>query len=229
MSAPPTTLDPRDILYEDNHCLAVSKPARLLTVADETGDPNLLDLARDYLKQKYRKPGNVFLGLVHRLDRPASGVVLFARTSKAAARLSDQFRRRSVTKVYQALVAGRVEPASGRLEDWLLKNPQTNEVSVVAPHTPEAKAAALRYRVLACAAAGTRLEIELETGRSHQVRVQLASRGWPIQGDAKYGSTCKLGGAIALHAASLTFEHPTKHEAITLTAAPPAFWGEISR
>ena len=215
---------PLDILFEDNHCLAVVKPARLLIAGDETGDVTLLDLARDYIKQKYHKPGSVFLGLVHRLDRPVSGIVLFARTSKAAARLSEQFRSGSVAKVYHALVEGTVTKPSGELVDWLLKDRQKNIVTSVPENTPDARRSALGYRKLKTAGKLTLLEITPRTGRSHQIRVQLAARNMPIFGDRKYGSEHYFAGAIALHAAELTFTHPTRPEQITLRAPHPKSW-----
>jgi len=223
----PTELRPDAILFEDNHCLAVSKPPRLLVAADRTGDPNLLDLAREYIRRKYQKPGNVFLGLVHRLDRPVSGIVLFARTSKAAARLSEQFRERRVEKVYRALVPASGASPSGTLKDWLLKDTATNTVRCVPAHTPEAKPAVLHYRRVRAGREWAEVEIHLETGRSHQIRVQLAAHGMPICGDRKYGSAVALPGAIALHASKLNFEHPTRREPITITAPPPAFWSQL--
>jgi 23S rRNA pseudouridine1911/1915/1917 synthase len=223
----PRPLTDVDVLFEDNHCLAVLKPARMLTAGDQTGDVSLLDLARDYLKQKYHKPGQVFLGLVHRLDRPVSGVVLFAKTSKAAGRLSEAFRERRVEKVYQALVGGTVSQREGELVDWLMKDRAHNLVEVTSPGTPGAKQGRLRYRRLRSAPGGTLLEVRPETGRSHQIRVQLAAHGLPIVGDRKYGSDRGLEGAIALHAAALTFEHPVRHEPITVTAPLPEFWNSL--
>jgi 23S rRNA pseudouridine1911/1915/1917 synthase len=216
-----------EVLYEDNHCIAVLKPARMLTARDQTGDISLLDHVRDYLKQKYRKPGNVFVGLVQRLDRPVSGVVLFARTSKAAARLSEQFREGTVVKIYCAVVEGPVAEAAGELTDWLLKDSSTNTVRSVPPDTPAARASRLRFRRLQSSAGLSKLEITPETGRSHQIRVQLSVHGHPICGDGKYGSKQSLQGAIALHAWQLTFDHPTRHEAITVTAAEPESWERL--
>lgn len=217
-------LDSDDILYEDNHCLVVNKPARLLTVGDQTGDPNLLDLAKDYLKEKYQKPGDVFLGVVHRLDRPVSGVVLFARTSKAASRLADQFRTRSMHKVYWAAVSETVEPKQGKLQDWLLKESEDNFTTAVPEGTRGAKVCILSFRQLGYVGSSTLLEIQPETGRSHQIRVQLAARGWPIVGDRKYGSKVAGGGGILLHALQLTFEHPTLKHAVTVQVLPPESW-----
>jgi len=222
------SLSPASILYEDNHCLVINKPARLLTVGDSTQDPNLLDLAKDYLKQKFQKPGDVFLGVVHRLDRPVSGVVLFARTSKAASRLADQFRTRTLDKVYWALVTGTVAPNSGTLENWLLKDSQENFTTVVPPNTSGAKACVLSYRILSQGGAFTLLEIQPQTGRSHQIRVQLATQGWPIAGDRKYGSAVSGQGAIGLHAVELSFEHPTLRQTISVQAPVPEAWNEWS-
>lgn len=219
-------LDPQSVLYEDNHCLVVNKPPRLLTVGDQTQDQNLLDLAKEYLKQKYGKPGDVFLGVVHRLDRPVSGVVLFARTSKAASRLAEQFRTHTMRKVYWACVSGAVQKPEGILEDWLLKDREDNFTTVVPAGTPDAKPCRLTYRQLLGRTNSTLLEILPETGRSHQIRVQLAARGWSIHGDRKYGSRQPGGGNIALHAVQLTFQHPTLHQAVVVNVSPPESWNE---
>lgn len=199
-------------------------------MGDRTGDESLVDLAREYLRHKYDKPGNVFVGVVHRLDRPVSGVLLFARTSKAAARLSEQFRKHTVRKVYHCVVEGRPTEASGELVDWLAKDESRNlSRAVRGPGTrgqgsEDAKLSRLNYRCLKSVGSLSLLEIELLTGRSHQIRVQLSSRGMPICGDAKYGSKKKLDGWLALHAASLTFEHPTQRNSITVNAPHPAEW-----
>jgi 23S rRNA pseudouridine1911/1915/1917 synthase len=211
-----------DVFYEDNHCLAVLKPAGLLTAGDRTGDVSLVDRVRDYLRTKYNKPGKVFVGVVHRLDRPVAGVVLFARTSKAAARLSEQFRAGRVEKVYQALVEGRVAIREGVLVDRLVKNHETNVVRRSGASDPRGRESRLSFRRLKSEHATTLLEIRPTTGRSHQIRVQLAAAGHPIVGDRKYGSKHPFKEGIALRAVRLTFEHPTTKLPITVEA--PADW-----
>ena len=216
-----------DSLYLDNHLLVVSKPPGLLVQGDATGDADLVTLAKAYLKERFDKPGNVFVGLVHRLDRPTSGLVALARTSKAASRLSDQFRRRAVAKRYLAVVDGRLSGA-GRAEDWLA--PSGGGVAVVAPDAPGAKRAALSWRVLAHRAGRTLVDVDLETGRKHQIRVQLAALGAPVVGDFRYGDPAEPfadGRGIALHAYALTLEHPTRRERVTFTAPPPPAWAGL--
>lgn len=217
---------PLEILYEDNHCLAVNKPAGLLTMGDQTGDRTLLDLAKDYLARKYAKPGAVFLGVVHRLDRPVSGVVLFARTSKAAARLSEQFRTRTIEKNYLALVEGSPRQASGRLIDQIAKNAGRNVSTVIDDDDVDAdgRECVLDWRRVSQHGSFSLLEIHPLTGRSHQIRVQLAHAGWPIVGDAKYGARTPGQGTLALHSASLTFQHPTLKTPVTVSADRPAGW-----
>jgi 23S rRNA pseudouridine1911/1915/1917 synthase len=197
-------------LYEDNHCLVVEKPAGLLMAGDSTGDESLLDMCKDYVKRQYNKPGKVFLGVVQRLDRPVSGVSLFARTSKAASRLSEQFRKHTVEKSYVAWVSGRPDQRA-ELHDFLLKDSSRNFVEVVAANTSGAKSASLTYEEIGREGRYSLLEIHPKTGRSHQIRVQLASRGLHIVGDMKYGAKqTRRPEAIALHADSLEFEHPTQ-------------------
>ena len=210
------------VLYLDNHLLVVVKPAGLLAQGDATGDPTLLTWGKAFLKEKFDKPGNVYLGLVHRLDRPASGVMVLARTSKAAARLTEQFRQRRPEKNYLALVEGRLAGA-GTCEDHLVK--ESRQVRVVRADYPKAKRAVLRWRAVATRDGLTLLDIALETGRAHQIRVQLAHRGHPLVGDIRYGATRELDGRnLALHAYRLTIEHPTRREAMTFEAPPPATW-----
>jgi 23S rRNA pseudouridine1911/1915/1917 synthase len=226
---------PLTVLFEDNHCLAVAKPAPLLTQGASPDIPSLEALARAYLKERYHKPGNVYLGIPHRLDRPVSGVVLFARSTKAAQRLAEQFRERQVRKVYWAAVEGDVQPAEGTWEDWLLKIAEEARSERVPPETPGARRAVLRYRRLASNAGTTLLEVEPETGRMHQIRVQAAVRGWPVRGDVLYGSRQPFGPAaelprdrvIALHARSLTFLHPIRYEPVKVTAPLPELWKEL--
>jgi 23S rRNA pseudouridine1911/1915/1917 synthase len=219
-----------EILYEDNHLLAVNKPAGLLAQGDETGDPSLLDLVRADLKARYAKPGNVYVGLVHRLDRPVSGVVLLAKTSKAAGRLSEQFRVGAVKKVYWAICEGTIAEDAGEWADSLLKDEARNVVQVVPAGTKGAQEATLAFRVRERRGPrGTFVELLPVTGRSHQLRVQLAARGFPIVGDRKYGSHARLEaldgvGRIALHARSLTLTHPTRGEEVALEAPVPEDW-----
>ncbi len=194
------------ILLEDNHLLVVNKPAGLLSQGDETGEVSLVDLVAADLKRRYHKPGNVYVGLVHRLDRPVSGVVLVAKTSKAASRLTEQFRSGSVEKVYRAVVEGHIAPEEGEWLDRLSKDSRRNVVSVVNDED-DGKEARLAFRVLDRQARKTTVELRPKTGRSHQLRVQLASRGWPIVGDRKYGANSVLLASdgrprIALHAES---------------------------
>jgi 23S rRNA pseudouridine1911/1915/1917 synthase len=227
--------DPLVILFEDNHCLAVAKPPGLLTQGVPTGLPTLEAQVKAYLKQRYHKAGNVYLGIPHRLDRPVSGVVLFARNTKAARRLAEQFQRRQVTKIYWAAVEGIVEPPEGRWEDWLRKLPEEARAERVEPGTPGAKHAVLDYRRLGACAGGSMIEFRPQTGRMHQIRVQAASRGWPVLGDELYGARLPFGPPaelprdrlIALHGHSLTFLHPIRYEPITVTAELPAMWSEL--
>src|SRR3954471_7687944 len=218
-----------DVLYEDNHCLAVNKPAGLLTQGDATGDPSLIEAVRADLKARFHKPGNVFVGLVHRLDQPTSGVVLFARTSKAAGRLSAQFRDGTVEKLYWAIVEGVCPRDEGEWTDWLWKDERRNLVQVVPPGTAGSREARVAFRVLERGAATTSIELRPLTGRSHQLRVQLATRGLPILGDRKYGATSTLvaldgGQRVALHARELGVRHPTRGEALAVVAPVPADW-----
>ena len=222
-----------DILYEDNHCLAVNKPAGLPAQADESGDPSLVDAVTEYLRRRYRKPGNVYVGLLHRLDRPTSGVVLVAKTSKAASRLSAQFRKGTIAKVYWAIVERAPREDEGEWVDWLGKDRRINRARLVSEGDSEGKEARVSFRVRERWGDRAWLELRPGTGRSHQLRVQLARRGFPILGDAKYGATTQLAALdgrsrIALHAHAMTFTHPTRREAIAVEAPVPADWPELS-
>ncbi len=213
-----------DILYEDNHLLAINKPAGLATMGVPTGEASLLTWAREYVKRKYQKPGNVYLGVVSRLDALVTGVALFARTSKAAARLSRQFREREVRKEYWALIANPLQPSVGELTDWLEKSEAQRKMVICAPQSPGAVQARLRYRFLPRRSGGGWVEVELLTGRKHQIRVQLAARNCPILGDRKYGSPVPFAQGIALHARQLELTHPVRKNRLSIVAPLPRYW-----
>jgi len=215
--------DVLDILYEDNHVVALNKPCGWPSAHFDGSHETLDRVVKEYLREKFQKPGNVFLGVVHRLDKPVSGVLLFARTSKAAARLSEQFRLGSVEKTYWAVVEGSMTPEAGTLEDWLRKEGESGVVAV-SPDAPGAKHALLHYEQKATHEGLSRVELRPQTGRTHQLRVQLAERRRPIYGDTKYGSRHRFGTGIGLHARSVTFLHPTTREPVTLTAPVPKAW-----
>lgn len=217
-----------DVLYLDNHLLAVAKPPGLLVQGDATGDPDLLTRAKAYLKERFDKPGDVFVGLVHRLDRPTSGVVCLARTSKAASRLSDQFRRRVPEKRYLAVVRGALGGGPGWTEHVVgIDKGGGGSVDVVAPG--DGQRSALRVRTVARAAGRSLLEVALLTGRKHQIRATLAHLGAPVLGDFRYGDDAPFadGRGVALHALRLTLEHPTKREPVTFVAPPPPAWAGL--
>jgi len=220
---------PLEILYEDNHCLAVCKPAGILVHADRSGDSTLEQVVREYLRRRYGKRGRVYVGVVHRLDRPVSGVVLFARTDKAAARLAAQFRAGRVRKRYVALVESSPPAVDGVLVHHLRKDPRTNRTRPVPADTPGSRLARLRYRVLEAHRRGTLVEVWPETGRPHQIRVQLAAVGAVIAGDLRYGSRRKLGPMIALHATRLEFEHPIRGEMVAVESPLPPSWQALLR
>jgi 23S rRNA pseudouridine1911/1915/1917 synthase len=222
-----------DVLYEDNHLLAVNKPAMLPTMGVADDRPSLLTVAREYIRQEYAKPGNVYLGIVSRLDAPVTGVVLLARTSKAAGRLARQFRERDVEKLYWAIVEGTMEPPSGELIDFLRKDGRHRRVHATSRQTPDSQLAELVYRTLGHSAGEPRLraraglsllEVRPRTGRKHQIRVQLSRAGFPILGDRKYGSTRPFPAGIALHSRRLVIEHPVSKMQIAIEAPPPASW-----
>lgn len=207
------------VLYEDNHLLVAVKPANLPSQADSSGDVDMLSALKRYIGEKYNKPGAVYLGLVHRLDRPVGGVMVFARTSKAAARLSEAFRSHAQDRQYLAVAEGEI-PEALSLTDYLLKDGRTGMVRVVKSETAGAKQARLITRPVACRDSLTLTRVQLFTGRSHQIRVQHAHAGHPLWGDMRYGHGL-AGRQIALWAFLLTLEHPTRHEKLTFTAPPP--------
>ena len=208
------------ILYEDNHLLALNKMPGQITQGDKTGDPSLADLVKDYLKQRDNKPGNVYCGVIHRLDRPVSGVVLLAKTSKALSRMVEKVRTRDFEKHYWAVVQNQPPKQADILENWLVKNEERNKSYVVSSGRPGAKLARLEYHQLALSDGGYHLlDINLHTGRHHQIRCQLANIGCPIKGDLKYGAErSNPDGSISLHARSIAFEHPVTHQWIVIEA-----------
>ena len=211
-----------EVLYEDNHIIIVSKSAGEIVQEDKTGDTPLSEMVKAYVKEKYAKPGAVFLGVVHRLDRPVSGVVLFARTSKALARLNEMFRTQAVQKTYWALVQNAPKASEGVLTHYLVRNEKQNKSYAYATERPQAKKAVLDYRVIAHSDRYHLLEVHLHTGRHHQIRCQLSAIGCPIRGDLKYGAPrSNPDGSISLHARSIRFEHPVSHQEIYVEATPP--------
>ena len=217
------------LLYEDNHIIAVSKTCHEIVQGDKTGDTPLSDIVKAYIKEKYQKPGEVFLGVTHRLDRPTTGVVLFARTSKALTRLNAMFQsHEQIQKTYWAIVEknerllGDTANEAMRLENYLWRNEKQNKSFVVKPGTKDAKRAALSYKVIAKSERYMLLEINLETGRHHQIRCQLAAIGLPIKGDLKYGAKrSNPDGGISLHARKIEFVHPVSKQPISITAPVP--------
>ncbi len=207
------------VLYEDNHLLVVEKPANQPMQEDSSGDPDLLNEAKAYVKEKYGKPGDVYLGLVHRLDRPVGGVCVFARTSKAASRLSEEIRTNRFHKVYEAVVADNGLRDSDVFIDNLKKDHRTNMVKVA----PDGKYSELEYEVLDRREGFAKVRIRLKTGRSHQIRVQFASRNHPLYGDQRYNKDAKPGQQIALWSSELTFKHPVKQEEMTFCSRCPHF------
>jgi 23S rRNA pseudouridine1911/1915/1917 synthase len=215
-----------DVLFEDNHLLVVNKPAGLATQGVAEGTASVLTRAKEYLKKKYKKPGNVYLGVVSRLDSTVSGALVLARTSKAADRLTKQFQSGQVEKVYWALVERAPQPAEGELSHWLLKNDRQRKMEVKPPRTRGAQHARLSYRTLGEEKLGALVEVKLHTGRKHQIRLQLATIHCPVVGDRKYGSRkAFVAEAIALHCVRLAIEHPTTKQRIEVRSLPPQSWG----
>ncbi|MDR0856292.1 MAG: RluA family pseudouridine synthase [Clostridiales bacterium] len=215
------TYDELQILHEDNHIIVVVKPRGVPSQADDSGDPDMLSLVREYVKVTYNKPGNVYIGLVHRLDRPTGGVMVFARTSKAAERLSADLREGNMEKRYFAVVLGQLRAEAETLEHYLVKDEGSNTTHVASPVAPGAKRAYLTYRALECQEGLTLCDITLGTGRSHQIRVQMQAIGRPVFGDMRYGGDKAVRGGLALWAYQLKLSHPVTHIAMTFRAAPP--------
>ena len=220
------------ILYEDNHVVVVHKESGEIVQGDKTGDTPLSELVKDFIKAEHGKPGNVFLGVVHRLDRHVAGVVVFAKTSKALTRLNDMFRQGKVRKTYWAITQGAPEPQQGRVEGWLTRNEKQNKSYMHDREKPGAKKAILNYKLLAQSPRYALLEVELLTGRHHQIRCQLAAIGHPIKGDLKYGAKrSNPDGSISLLARKVEFEHPVSHQLVSVTAPVPAdnLWQDLEK
>ena len=220
-----------EVVYEDNHIIIVNKRSGEIVQSDKTGDKPLAETVKDYIKVKYHKPGNVFLGVVHRLDRPVSGLVLFARTSKALTRLNDLFRTGDIHKTYWAIVKNTPTQPEGTLENWIVRNEKQNKSYAYDHEVPGAKRALLSYRIIGKTDRYTLLEIHLMTGRHHQIRCQLAHMGCPIRGDLKYGAPrSNPDGGISLMAKQIDFVHPVTKEQITIKAPTPsdALWQALA-
>ncbi len=211
-----------EILYEDNHIIIVNKSPREIVQGDKTGDKPLVDMVKDYLKEKYHKPGNVFCGVVHRLDRPTSGIVVFAKTSKALVRLNEMFKKGEVDKTYWAIVKDLPPQDEGTLVHFLIKNQKNNKSVAYNTEKPRSKKAVLHYKLVGRSQRYYLLEVKLETGRHHQIRCQLAKIGLPIRGDLKYGAQrSNPDGSISLHARNISFVHPVSKKMIDITAPVP--------
>lgn len=211
-----------DVLYEDNHLIIVNKAPSEIVQGDKTGDKPLSELIKEYLKEKYHKPGNVFCGVTHRLDRPTSGVVVFAKTSKALSRLNEMFRNGEVDKTYWAIVKNRPPKDEDTLIHYLIKNERTNKSTAYDSEKPNTKKAILHYKLIAASQKYFLLEVDLETGRHHQIRCQLAKIGCSIKGDLKYGTErSNPDGSISLHARTISFVHPVSKQQIHVVAPVP--------
>ncbi len=210
------------VLYEDNHIIIINKLPGEIVQGDKTGDKPLSEIVKDYLKDKYNKPGNVFCGVTHRLDRPTSGVVIFAKTSKALSRLNEMFRKDSIDKVYWAIVKNRPSKIEDKLVHYLIKDEKKNKSSAFNTEKPNTKKAVMHYKLISTSQNYSLLEVNLETGRHHQIRCQLAKIGSPIKGDLKYGTErSNPDGRISLHARSISFIHPVSKVKIEVTAPVP--------
>ena len=211
------------VVYEDNHIIVVNKTASEIVQGDKTGDTPLSETVKQYLKEKYNKPGNVFLGVTHRLDRPVSGLVVFAKTSKALSRLNDMFRNSEVKKTYWAIVRNRPQELEGELTNWLVRNEKQNKSYAYDKEVKDSKKAVLCYKTIGHSQNYHLLEVDLKTGRHHQIRCQLAKMGCPIKGDLKYGSPrSNPDGSICLHARRIAFIHPVSKESIEIEAPVPS-------
>lgn len=211
------------VVYEDNHIIVVNKTASEIVQGDKTGDTPLSETVKQYLKEKYNKPGNVFLGVTHRLDRPVSGLVVFAKTSKALSRLNDMFRNGEVKKTYWAIVRNRPQELEGELTNWLVRNEKQNKSYAYDKEVKDSKKAVLCYKTIGHSQNYHLLEVDLKTGRHHQIRCQLAKMGCPIKGDLKYGSPrSNPDGSICLHARKIAFVHPVSKESIEIEAPVPS-------
>ena len=215
------------ILYEDNHLLIIDKPAGLATMGAPADTPSLLTEAKAYIKRKYQKPGNVYLGVVSRLDAPVTGAVVIARTSKAASRLSEQFRQGQVEKCYWAVTESPLEPPEGVCENWVRKDERHRKMHISHPDHPQAQQARLRYRTLRQEKIGTLVEVHLETGRKHQIRLQLSHHGAPILGDRKYKAQRAFSAGIALHSRRVALTHPVQKTPLVLEAPLPESWRRL--
>jgi 23S rRNA pseudouridine1911/1915/1917 synthase len=210
------------VLYEDNHIIIVNKTCSEIVQGDKTGDVPLSETVKEWLKAKYGKPGNVFCGVVHRLDRPVSGAVIFAKTSKALARLNEMFKNKEVKKTYWAIVRNKPQEAEATLKHFLLRNEKQNKSYASDTEKPHAKEAVMSYRLIACSDNYSLLEIDLQTGRHHQIRCQLAKIGSPVKGDLKYGAErSNPDGGISLHARRIAFIHPVSQHPVEVTAPVP--------
>ncbi|MBP3566387.1 MAG: RluA family pseudouridine synthase [Paraprevotella sp.] len=220
------------VVYEDNHIIVVNKSSSEIVQGDKTGDKPLVETVKEYIKQKYHKPGNVFLGVVHRLDRPVSGLVVFARTGKALARLNEMFRTKDVHKTYWAIVGNRPLLMEGELSHWLVRNEKQNKSYAYDQEKPNSKKAILTYKQIAQSERYFLLEVDLKTGRHHQIRCQLSKMGCPIKGDLKYGAPrSNPDGSICLHARKIQFIHPVSKKEISLEAPLPQgnLWSSFTR